>query len=113
MAAYNADAELDLYTSATQTMLASQVMTRAQMDNVVRTYRQCPRPELLRQEDVAVLRYPQAARGCAPWLLEGGPDDRWRLDLVTMQRAIRFDTRNQWRVAEPYALGRYGFAFDP
>lgn len=113
MAAYNADAELDLYTGATQEMLGGQVMTRAQMDNVVRTYRRCPRPELLRQEDAAVLRYPEAARSCAPWLLERGPDDRWRLDLVTMQRAFRFDTRNQWRVAEPYALGRYGFAFDP
>jgi uncharacterized protein len=113
MVAYNADSELDLYTTATRQMLASQVMTRAQMDNVVRTYRQCPRPELLRQEDVAVLSYPVEVRSCAPWLLERGPDDRWRLDLVTMQRAIRFDTRNQWRVAEPHALGRYGFAFDP
>lgn len=113
MAAHNADAELDLYAAATQEMLASQVMTRAQMDNVVRTYRACPRPELLRQEDVAVLRYPAVAQSCAPWLLERGPDGRWRLDLVAMQLAFRFDTRNQWRVADPYALGRYGFAFDP
>jgi uncharacterized protein len=113
MAAHNADAELDLYTAATQEMLASQIMTRAQMDNVVRTYRACPRPELLQQEDVAVLRYPAVARSCAPWLLESGLDGRWRLDLVAMQRAFRFDTRNQWRVADPNALGSYGFAFDP
>lgn len=113
MAAHNADAELDLYTAATQEMLARQVMTRAQMDNVVRTYRECPRPELLRQEDVAVLRYPALARSCAPWLLERGPEGRWRLDLVAMQLAFRFDTRNQWRVADPNALGSYGFAFDP
>ena len=113
MAAHDADAALDLYTAATREMLASRVMTRAQMDNVVRTYSQCPRPELLRQVDAAVLRYPAPARSCAPWLLERGPDGRWRLDLVAMQLAFRFDTRNQWRVADPYALGSFGFAFDP
>ena len=112
MAASNADVALDLYTPATREMLAGQVMTRAQMDNVVRTYRDCPQPELLIEDAAAVLRYPQQARNCAPWLLERGPEGRWRLDLVAMRRAFRFDTRNQWRVADHRALGRYGFAFE-
>jgi uncharacterized protein len=111
MAAHNADAALDLYTPATREMLASHVVTRAQMDNLLRTYRDCPTPEQLQQQDVAVLRYPAAAPACSPWLLERGPGDRWRLDLITMQQAFRFDTRNHWRVANPGALGRYGFAF--
>jgi uncharacterized protein len=112
MAAHNADAALDLYTPASKEMLAGHVVTRAQMDNVVRTYRECPLPELLQQDEIAVLRYPPQAAGCAPWLLERGPDGGWRLDLVVMQRAFRFDTHNHWRVAEPAALGRYGFAFE-
>lgn len=113
MAAHDADAALELYAPDTQEMLARQVVTRAQMDNVVRTYRDCPQPALLQQDDVAVLLYPQQARSCAPWLLERGPGGGWRLDLATMQRAIRFDTRNLWRVAEPAALGHYRFAFEP
>jgi uncharacterized protein len=112
MAANNADAALDLYTPATQEMFAGRVMTRAQMDNVVRTYRDCPQPEQLVQGAVAVLLYPPEPRTCAPWLLERGPGGRWRLDFVTMQRAFRFDTRNHWRVADSRALGRYGFAFE-
>jgi uncharacterized protein len=112
MAAHNADAALDLYTPASKEMLSGHVVTRAQMDNVVRTYRECPHPELLQQDEIAVLRYPPQAAGCAPWLLERGADGRWRLDLVVMQRVFRFDTRNHWRVADPVALGRYGFAFE-
>ncbi|HJW45556.1 MAG TPA: TPM domain-containing protein [Lysobacter sp.] len=112
MAAHNADAALDLYSPASKEMLAGHVVTRAQMDNVVRTYRDCPHPELLQQDEIAVLRYPPQAPGCAPWLLERGPDGGWRLDFVVMQRAFRFDTRNHWRVAEPAALDHYGFAFE-
>lgn len=111
MAAHNADAALDLYTPASKEMLSGHVVTRAQMDNLVRTYRDCPHPELSQQDEIAVLQYPPQAAGCAPWLLERGPDGGWRLDLVVMQRAFRFDTRNRWRVADAGALGPYGFAF--
>jgi len=37
---------------------------------------------------------------------------RWRLDLLTMQRAVRFDTQNRWRIEAPEALGEYRFAFE-
>ena len=112
MAAHDADAALELYAPDTQEMLSRQVVTRAQMDNVVRTYLDCPQPALLLRDDLAVLLYPVQARSCAPWLLERAPGGGWRLDLATMQRAIRFDTRNQWRLADPVALGRYRFAFE-
>jgi hypothetical protein len=32
------------------------------------------------------------------------------LDLLTLQRAARFDPRNRWRIADPRALEDYGFA---
>lgn len=112
MAANDADATLELYTADTQEMLARQVVTRAQMDNVVRAYRDCPQPVILQQDEAAVLRYPPQARSCAPWLLKRGLGGGWLLDLATMQRAFRFDTRYQWSVADPAALGRYHFAFE-
>ena len=42
MAAHDASAGLDLYTPETRQMLSNHVVTRAQMDNLVRTYRACP-----------------------------------------------------------------------
>jgi uncharacterized protein len=112
MAVHNASAALDLYTPSSRVMLAHQVVTRAQMDNVVRVYADCPFPEQAIDGAVAVVRYPPQARTCAPWLLQMDEEGRWRLDLVGMQRAFRFDTRNQWRIADRGALGPYDFAFE-
>lgn len=112
MATHDASADLDLYTGESRRMLAGHVVTRAQMDNVVRTYRGCPAPRVRIEGDVAVVDHPGEPGPCAPWLLRRGADERWRLDLVTMQRALRFDTRNRWQVAVPEALGDYTFAFE-
>jgi uncharacterized protein len=112
MAAHDASAALDLYTTETRQMLAGHVVTRAQMDNLVRTYRACPSPRVQIVGDVAVVDHPGESGNCAPWLLRLGADGQWRLDLLTMQRALRFDTRNRWQVAVPEALGDYAFAFE-
>lgn len=92
-------------------MLANHVVTRAQMDNLVRSYRACPPPRVRIADDAAVVDHPGESGSCAPWLLQRGADGLWRLDLLTMQRALRFDTRNRWQVAVPEALGPYAFAF--
>jgi uncharacterized protein len=111
MAAHEGSPDLDLYSAGTRGMLAGHVMTRAQMDNLVRTYRGCPAPRVQEQGDHAVIDHPGDPGGCAPWFLARDADGLWRLDLLTMQRAIRFDTRNNWRVAAPEALGGYAYAF--
>ena len=111
MAAHDASADLDLYTPETRQMLAGHVVTRAQMDSLVRTYRACPSPRARIEGDVAVVDHPGENGQCAPWLLQRGDDGQWRLDLLTMQRVLRFDTRNRWQVAVPEALGEYAFAF--
>lgn len=111
MAAQDASADLDLYTAATRAMLGGHVVTRGQMRNLVRTYQDCPAPTARQKDGYAVIVYPGDGGGCSPWFLERGADGRWRLDLLVMQQAIRFDTRNRWRIAEPSALGNYRFAF--
>ena len=110
MAAHEASPDLDLYTPETRAMLSGHVVTRAQMDNLVRTYRDCPAAQVSEQGGFAVVEHPGDSGRCAPWFLARGPDGLWRLDLVVMQRAVRFDTRNRWRVAAPENLG--DFAFD-
>jgi uncharacterized protein len=112
MAAHDGSPELDLYTPDTRTMMSGHVVTRGQMDNLVRTYRACPQPRVREQGDFAVVDYPDDSGRCSPWFLARSADGLWRLDLLTMQGAVRFDTRNRWRIAVPEALGAYAFAFD-
>ncbi len=112
MQARSADPALPIYTAATQRMLADWVMTPAQMDNVVRTYRRCgPEPAIVDPGGrYAVIRYRIADRQCSPWFFEH-VDGRWVLDLTMMQRTIRFGRDNSWHFA-PGAEHRYGFAFE-
>jgi uncharacterized protein len=103
--------QLDLYSGATQRMLSNWVMTPAQMDNVLRTYRSCT-PEAAKVSPDrlhAVIRYAPAQRQCSPWFfaLEQG---KWKLDFTVMQEAIRFGRDNSWRFAGGVP-GRYEFGF--
>ncbi|HVH17940.1 MAG TPA: TPM domain-containing protein [Myxococcota bacterium] len=112
MRARNADPDLDLYSAATRVMLARRVVTLAQMDTLVRMYRDCrAEPVRLDASGVrAVIRYPIEARRCPPWFLvrEG---ERWRLDLATASSAIRFGRDNTWHFAAGAAhLYAFGFA---
>ena len=112
MAAGDARPDLDLYTRDTRAFLSGHVVTRAQMENVVRTYPRCGDGEVLIRGTYAVVRYRARDPGCAPWLLTRGADDRWRLDLATMSRALRFDTANRWRLADPQAAPEYAFGLE-
>jgi uncharacterized protein len=112
MADHNADPSLDIYTAETRRMLSQWVVTRAQMDNVVKAYRRC-HPEPPRRAPGggrAVIRYPPAERGCAPWFFERS-GAAWALDLTMMQRAIRFNHDNHWRL-DPGVEHPYGFGFE-
>jgi uncharacterized protein len=112
-----ASRRLELYSAATRDMLQRWTMTPAQMDSVAGTYGRCT-PEAPRLDAAAtraVIRYPPAARRCAPWFLVR-EDGAWRLDLATMQSAIRFNHRNEWRFAErdrhPFAFAFADWRFD-
>ncbi|HSN72965.1 MAG TPA: TPM domain-containing protein [Steroidobacteraceae bacterium] len=112
MAVYDASPDLDLYTPESRAFLNGHVVTRAQMENLVRTYLDCGDGEMLTSNRRAVVRYPQGGAACAPWLLVRGDDSLWRLDLATMSRALRFDTANRWRLADPQAAREYGFGLE-
>lgn len=109
MARRNGRPDLSLYSAETQAMLRSWTTTPAQMDAVVRSYARCGRSETVRRGDRAVVRYAQAERQCAPWLLQR-QNGRWTLDLVASQSAIRFSHRNHWRFVDPRGHA-YAFAF--
>lgn len=111
MAQRDANPDQDLYTPETRTMLRDRVMTPAQMDNLVATYRQC-RPQASRLDaagNLAVIRYPASQRKCAPWFFRRA-GEAWQLDLTMMSRALRFGRDNSWHF-EPGVAHPYGFAF--
>lgn len=103
---------LDLYTSETQRMLEDWMMTPAQMDNVVRSYRDCTAEtaQLSPDRRRAVIRYAPTDRQCSPWFL-ALEEGTWKLDFTVMQEAIRFGRDNSWRFVNGVP-GRYEFAFD-
>jgi uncharacterized protein len=106
----NGRPDLSLFSQDSRAMLGSWTITPAQMDTVTRTYAKCRRGEtrLDPSGDRAVLRYPIEQRQCAPWFLvrEGGD---WRLDLAASQTALRFNHRNEWRLAGAADGYRFGF----
>jgi uncharacterized protein len=108
----NGDPSLPLYTPQTRAMLEGWVMTPAQMDNLVAAYRSCRGEPTLRDDarGLAVIRYPPAARACAPFFFQRSPDG-WQLDLTMMQRALRFGRSNAWHF-DLSAAHPYGFAFE-
>lgn len=114
MASHDGDATLPVYSAATQAMLAQWVMTTAQMDNVVKAYRDCQAPEqfVAATGGLAVIRYPIERRQCSPWFFvrEGGA---WRLDLATQQKVVGFGRDNSWHLNLKISTGNsYRFAFE-
>ncbi len=115
--ARNGSPELDIYTPETRTFMADWVVTAAQMDNQVKTFRNCHAEPAHISTDgqYAVIRYPLEERKCSPFFLARGEDGRWRLDLATMSHAIRFGRTNAWRFysrRNPYRFAFEDWAFD-
>ncbi len=110
MASRDARADLPLYSTDTVAMLREWVVTPAQMDNLVRTYRRCTLDSVQIRSDAAVVRYVVGQRQCAPYFLrrESGA---WKLDLTALSSAIRFNHENQWHFQLPLP-DDYEFAFE-
>jgi uncharacterized protein len=109
----NGRADLELYSAATRRFLAGRVLTGAQMDNLVRAYRDCRAEPSRAAPDGAraVVRYAVEDRACAPWLLVR-EDGSWRIDLAAASHAFRFGRDNGWHLSAAGALGPYAFAFE-
>lgn len=109
----NANPSLSIYSTSTRAMLKKWTVTAAQMDNEARSIRRCGTGETRTGDGYAVIRYTPQQRQCSPFffVLEDGT---WRLDLTMMQKAIRFNHRNEWHFDRnwPPVKEPYGFAFN-
>ena len=110
MATRDARPDLPFYSADTRRMLQNWVVTPAQMDNIVRTYRMCGAGMVRVRTDLAVVRYDVGQRQCAPYFLRR-EDGEWKLDFGAASSAIRFNHQNQWRFQMP-VTHEYRFAFE-
>ena len=112
MADRNGTPNLSIYTYATQAMLAQWTVTPAQMDNEAKSIKKCPSGTLKAGQGYTVIRRPANNRQCPPYFFKQ-ENGAWKLDLTMMQKAIRFNHRNQWHFDLNYEPTQkpYGFAF--
>ena len=112
MARHDDRVDLDIYSDDTVRMLRNWTVTTAQMDSVASEATQCHIDKSVISGDRAVVRYKVSERECAPYFLvkEYG---YWTLNLTMMQKAIRFNNKNQWHfdLNNPSAMRSYKFAF--
>lgn len=89
--------DLPIYSVATQKLRQSWVVTPAQMKNELVAYQTCAVDKVIviKERDLAVVRYKMDDRKCAPYFLvkENGA---WQLDFMTMMQHIRFNVDNYW-----------------
>jgi uncharacterized protein len=110
MANRDAHTDLPLYSTETAAMLRDWIVTPAQMDNLARTYRGCTVDRVRVRGNAAVVRYVVGQRQCAPYFLRR-ESEAWKLDLMALSSAIRFNHENQWRFQVPLP-DDYEFAFE-
>ena len=111
MKQHNNNPDLPIYTEHSKQMLKTWKVTPSQMDNMVRTYNSC-NPDETKYDStdlLAVIHYPVNQKQCSPWFFQK-VGDIWKLDLTMMQKAVRFDNKNQWHFV-PGVTHHYGFAF--
>ena len=112
MARHDGRVDLDIYSEDTVKMLENWTVTTSQMDSVASEATQCHIDKSVISGDLAVVRYKVRERQCAPYFLikEYGI---WKLNLTMMQKAIRFNHRDQWHfdLNNPSAMQPYKFAF--
>ena len=108
----NANPSLSIYSRSTRAMLKKWTVTPAQMDNEARSIKRCGAGEMRAGDSHAVIRYTPGQRQCSPYFFVF-EDGAWRLELTMMQKAIRFNHRNEWHFDKnwPPAQEPYGFAF--
>lgn len=106
----NSSPDLLIYTPETRAMLKGWTVTPAQMDNEVKTHRNCASQGTRTRGQYAVIRYRIKDRFCAPYFFRKSSEG-WQLDLTMMQKAIRFNQSNYWRFDQSVQHA-YAFAFD-
>ena len=107
LSAFNKNPNLAIYTPESRNFFSRWLVTDGQQQNALRTLEESlPAAEVVKQNNLAVIRFPVMNRQASPYFLRNSPAG-WQLDFITMNQTIGFNHRNQWhfRVQEhPYSF---------
>jgi uncharacterized protein len=118
---HNKNPNLDIFSEATRIFFKKLTVTDINMSNEYRFVSQCQDGNVIYADDDmhAVLLHPIEQRTCVPYLFvkEQG---KWRLDIATMAKVIRFNTEMNWHFSLkdreihgiPYEFVFGGFNYD-
>lgn len=118
LAKRNGRGDLDVFTPESREFMMGLTRTAAQMDNVVKRYRNCEVEHVTYNDDRtrAVLFHSLKNRECDPFLFEKGTDGKWRLDLKALGSGLRHTYGNIWYVdfdsQESSGFWKYNFGFN-
>ncbi|MEN8200412.1 MAG: TPM domain-containing protein [Thermodesulfobacteriota bacterium] len=94
---HNKNPNLDIFSEATRTFFQEWTVTDINIDNEYRFISQCHDGKVIYSDDEtrAVIFHPLEQRTCCPYYFvkEQG---KWRLDIFTMAKVVRFNTDMQW-----------------
>lgn len=118
LAKRNGRGDLDVFTPESREFMMGLTRTAAQMDNVVKRYRNCEVEHVTYNDDKtrAVLFHALKNRECDPFLFEKGTDGKWRLDLKALGMGLGHTYGNIWYVdfgsQEVSGFWKYNFGFN-
>jgi len=98
---HNKNPNLDIYSKATQKFFKTRTVTDIDQNHEYNSITRCHDGKVIYSEDGihAVLLHPIEQRTCCPYLFvrEKG---KWRLDIFTMAKVIRFNVKMQWHFSQ-------------
>ncbi|MCP4394053.1 MAG: hypothetical protein GY804_07315 [Alphaproteobacteria bacterium] len=95
----------DIYSAKTKEMFRDRrPVTKAQLKNSAKGHKECGGFRIKRSIDdkYTVIYYPAKKRRCNPYFLILEEDNKWRLDMDTMSKAMVMDNKNRWRFRTNY-----------
>jgi hypothetical protein len=109
LAARNKNPNLAIYTPESREFFSHWLVTDAQQNNALTTLEESlPAAEVIKQNNLAVIRFPVTVRQESPYFLRSS-DNGWQLDFVTMSQIIGFNHRNQWHFRSQEHPYRFAF----
>lgn len=119
--AHNNNPNLGIFSKATRRFFQKWTVTDINMDNEYRFVSQCQDGKVIYSDDEtrAVLIHPLEQRTCCPYFFVR-EELKWRLDIFTMAKVIRFNTEMNWHFSKkdreksniPYEFAFGGFTYD-
>jgi hypothetical protein len=97
--------DMDFYSEKTKEMFKNRrPVTKTQLKNAANELKECPSFRTKYSDDgkYAITYSKVSKRNCNPYFYVLEQDNKWRLDMDTMSKAMVMDNKNRWRFRKNY-----------